>query len=718
MPAGSPICRGSRYGQADSKTLSRPPHTLARVTSGNLTRTTAEHLLRELTGSASAGFRPGQWEAIEELVERRRRVLVVQRTGWGKSAVYFIATRLLRDRGAGPTILVSPLLALMRNQLQMAERAGVQAHTINSANREEWDGIEERVRRGEVDLLLISPERLNNQRFRSDVLPELVKTVGLLVVDEAHCISDWGHDFRPDYRRISRVLRLVPTGVPVLCTTATANDRVVEDIVDQLGNELQVVRGPLERESLALAVVNLAEPAKRLAWLARVIPELPGSGIVYCLTIADTHRVTGWLRSQGIEAVAYSGESEHEDRLVSEEALLANRVKVVVATSALGMGFDKPDLTFVVHYQSPGSPVAYYQQVGRAGRAVERASAVLLRGHEDVDIQDYFIRAAFPPRDQAEAVIRLLEESDSPVPISDIEREVNARRTRIEAMLKVLEVEGAVERASRGWRRTPEPWEYDEERVAKVTALRRAEQAAMFEYAATGDCRMAFLRDQLDDASAAPCGRCDNCTGQPSDVEVEPELVRAAVAHLRASALMLEPRRRWPAGLEEPRGAIPAQLQLEVGRMLGSYRDGGWGDVVQQAKNGGRSFPDELVGAAVRLVEGWRPDPVPTWVTCVPSNSSPELVPHFARRLAEALGLAFHPAVARVREGPPQEKMENSAQQLRNVYGAFAVVNPLPAGAVLLVDDIADSRWTLTVVGALLREKGSGEVHPLALARR
>ncbi len=693
--------------------MSHPPPTLTAVT----IRTTAEHLLRELTGSQSAGFRTGQWEAIEELVERRRRVLVVQRTGWGKSAVYFIATRLLRDQGAGPTILVSPLLALMRNQLQMAERAGVRAQTINSANREEWDGIEEGVRRGEIDLLLISPERLNNQRFRRDVLPELVKTVGLLVVDEAHCISDWGHDFRPDYRRISRVLKLLPAGVPVLCTTATANDRVVEDIVDQLGDELQVVRGPLERESLALAVVNLAEPAERLAWLAVVIPELPGSGIVYCLTVADTHRVAGWLCSQGIEAVAYSGESEHEDRLVSEEALLANQVKVVVATSALGMGFDKPDLTFVVHYQSPGSPVAYYQQVGRAGRAVERAQAILLRGHEDVDIQDYFIRAAFPPREQAEAVVRLLAESDSPVPITEIEREVNARRTRIEAMLKVLEVDGAVERAERGWRRTGEPWEYDEERVARVTALRRSEQAAMHEYASTKGCRMAFIRGQLDDASAAPCGRCDNCTGERSGGALETELVGAAVAHLRASALVLEVRRRWPAGLDDPRGAIPTQLQAQAGRMLGSYRDGGWGDVVQQAKHGGRTYPDELVEAAARLVKAWRPDPSPSWVTCVPSTRSPELVPDVVRRLAEALGLAFHPVVARVRDSPPQQKMENSAQQVRNVYGAFAVTEPLPAGAVLLVDDIVDSRWTLTVVGALLRREGSGEVHPLALAK-
>ncbi len=675
--------------------------------------------MRRLTGSNTAVFRNGQWEAIEELVERRGRVLVVQRTGWGKSAVYFVATRLLRDRGAGPTILVSPLLALMRNQLEMAERAGVRAATINSENREHWDDIEALVRRGQVDILLISPERLNNPRFRRDVLPALVSAVGLLVVDEAHCISDWGHDFRPDYRRLARVLQLLPQGVPLLCTTATANDRVVADIVEQLGNELQIVRGPLDRPSLALSVVELSEPARRLAWLARAIPRLPGSGIVYCLTVADTHRVAGWLTSRGIDAVAYSGQSEHEDRLVFEGALLANRVKVVVATSALGMGFDKPDLTFVIHYQSPGSPVAYYQQVGRAGRAVEQAHGILMRGREDLEIEDYFIRTAFPPKEQAERVIGLLEERAAPVPITDIERKVNARHSRIEAMLKVLEVEGAVERVERaGWRRTLKPWDYDEDRVARVTALRRSEQAAMLEYARTSGCRMAFLRAQLDDSSADACGRCDNCTGESVPVQVEIELVQEAVKYLRDASLTLEPRRRWPAGRHEPRGAIPASLQLETGRVLSVYGDGGWGTVVKQAKYGAHRFPDELVEAAARLVSStWRPDPPPTWVTCVPSASTPELVPDFAVRLAARLGLDFHDVVRRVRRGRPEKEMENSAQQLRNVYGAFEVVNPPPAGPVLLVDDIVDSRWTLTVVGTALRKAGSGHVQPLVLAR-
>jgi len=680
-------------------------------------RAAGGELLRRLTAGVAAGFRPGQWEAIEELVERRRRVLVVQRTGWGKSAVYFVATRLLRDRGAGPTLLVSPLLALMRNQIQMAERAGVRAATINSGNRDEWDEIEHQVRLGEVDLLLISPERLNNDRFRRDVLSDLVRTVGLLVVDEAHCISDWGHDFRPDYRRISRVLRLLPRGVPVLCTTATANDRVVGDIVEQLGDDLRVIRGPLDREGLVLGAVDLPQQAQRLAWLARAVPELPGSGIVYCLTVDDTERVAGWLRVNGVDAVAYSGESEHEDRLVFEEKLLGNRVKVVVATSALGMGFDKPDLTFVVHYQSPGSAIAYYQQVGRAGRAVDRAFGILLRGSEDRDIQDYFIRTAFPPKEQAEQVVGLLEERAEPVGISEIEREVNVRHTRAEAMLKVLEVEGAVERIDRKWRRTLQPWTYDSERADRVTALRRHEQTAMARYAATSECRMAFLRRQLDDPDTAPCGRCDNCAGRPIGTDLDPSLVGEAHLYLRGVKLEIAPRRQWPAGLTEPRGRIPPDLRLQPGRALSQYGDGGWGATVKQAKYHDHRYPDELVDAAVRLIRSWAPDPPPAWVTCVPSTTSPLLVPDFAKRVAAGLGLELHDLVRRVRLARPQKDMENSAQQLLNVYTAFEVVAPVPDGPVVLIDDVVDSGWTLTTVGVALREAGSGTVYPFVLAK-
>jgi ATP-dependent DNA helicase RecQ len=678
------------------------------------TRSDADELLRRLTGHAEAEFRDGQWEAIEGLVERRGRALVVQRTGWGKSAVYFVATRLLRDRGAGPTILVSPLLALMRNQIQAAERAGVRAATINSENRDDWSAIEARVASGEVDLLLISPERLNNPRFRRDVLPALLGTVGLVVVDEAHCISDWGHDFRPDYRRIGSILDQLPTGIPVLCTTATANDRVVADVVEQLGEGIDVVRGPLERESLALAVLDLPDPAHRLAWLATALPSLPGSGIVYCLTVADSERVASWLQRRGIDAIAYSGQSEEAERVRVEEALLANTVKVVVATSALGMGFDKPDLTFVVHYQAPSSAVAYYQQVGRAGRGVGEAFGWLLRGGEDADIQDWFIRTAFPTRPQAEGVIGLLEERGAPVKLGEIEVAVNIGHSRLEGMLKVLDVEGAVERTETGWQRTSAAWAYPDERVERVTALRRHEQEAMRAYASTTGCRMAFLRRELDDPMAAPCGRCDRCTGRALDPGVPAELVAEAGAFLRSARLEIEPRKRWPNGLGDPKGTIDPAVRVETGRALSVLGDGGWGSSVRAARATGQPVADGLVDALASLVGGWEPEPAPEWVTVVPSTSP--IVADAARRLAERLGLPFHDVLTHRGEPQPQVAMHNSAQQVANVYRAFKVKAYVPETPVLVVDDLVDTRWTMTVAGLCLRIAGSGPVHPLALA--
>jgi ATP-dependent DNA helicase RecQ len=677
-------------------------------------RDDAEALLRRLTDNPSAEFRDGQWAAIQSLVERRGRALVVQRTGWGKSAVYFVATRLLRDQGAGPTILVSPLLALMRNQIQAAERAGVRAVTINSENRDDWSAIEAQVRSGEVDLLLISPERLNNPRFRRDVLPDLLGTVGLVVVDEAHCISDWGHDFRPDYRRIGHVLAQLAPGIPVLCTTATANDRVVDDVVEQLGEGIEVVRGPLERESLALGVLDLPDPAHRLAWLAQAIPELPGSGIVYCLTIADSERVATWLKLQGIDAVAYSGGSDQDERVRTEDALLANDVKVVVATSALGMGFDKPDLTFVIHYQAPGSAVAYYQQVGRAGRGIGQSFGWLLRGGEDGDIQDWFIRTAFPSREQAEGVIDLLAGRGGPVKLGEIEVEVNVRHSRLEGMLKVLDVEGAVERTERGWQRTKADWAYPADRVERVTALRRVEQEAMREYASSDGCRMAFLRRQLDDPMAVPCGRCDRCTGALLDPSVPTELIAEAGAFLRSARLYIEPRKRWPNGLGDPKGNIGPAERVEEGRALSVWGDGGWGSVVRAARSSGQPVSDELIDAAVRLVQAWAPEPAPEWVTAVPSTSP--VVADAAERLAAALGLPFHDVLARRGEPRPQAEMENSANQVGNVYRSFKVKAYVPESPGLLVDDLVDTRWTLTIAGMMLRIAGAGPIHPLALA--
>ena len=677
----------------------------------------AAALLAGLAGP-DAAFRPHQLEAVRDLVEDRARVLCVQRTGWGKSAVYFLATALLRERGAGPALIVSPLLALMRNQIAAAQRLGIRAHTINSTNRDAWEEVQRLLAEDSVDLLLISPERLNNPQFREQMLPLFVERVGLLVVDEAHCISDWGHDFRPDYRRLAEMLERLPAGVAVLCTTATANDRVVGDVTDQLrvghAGELRTYRGPLGRASLRLEVVDLPGRADRLAWLATWLPQLEGSGIVYTLTKRDAELVAEWLTAHGIAAEAYSGEVDSDRRVAVEERLLANDLKAVVATSALGMGYDKPDLGFVVHYQAPGSVIAYYQQVGRAGRAVRHADVVLLRGAEDKRIQDFFIEQAFPPRELVERVLEALGD-DGGATLPTVLGQVNLGRGRVEALLKVLDVEGAVERHGTHWaRRAGSDWTYDAERYAEVTALRRSEQAAMAAFGADGRCLMRALQEELDDPDPQDCGRCAVCAGPRFADPPDPELVRAATLHLRSKPLVLEVKKMAP----DEDGAmrkLAEDVRAEEGRALARLGDGGWDPAVQAGRRAGR-FDDELVDAAAEVVRGWLGPSPQAWVCAVPSQRSGDLVPDFARRLAQALDLRYVDALQRTGDRPPQREMANSAQQVANVRGAFRVTDPLPDGPCLLVDDLRFSGWTLAMLAGQLRRHGVPAVHPLALA--
>ncbi|WP_031080688.1 RecQ family ATP-dependent DNA helicase [Streptomyces sp. NRRL WC-3549] len=710
-------------------------------------RTEADVVLAELVGDpgGTAQLREDQWQAVAALVQERRRALVVQRTGWGKSAVYFVATALLRRRGAGPTVIISPLLALMRNQVESAARAGIQARTINSANPEEWDSIYGEVERGETDVLLVSPERLNSVDFRDQVLPRLAATTGLLVVDEAHCISDWGHDFRPDYRRLRAMLAELPAGVPVLATTATANARVTADVAEQLGTgagEALVLRGPLERESLRLGVVQLPDAAHRLAWLAEHLDELPGSGIVYTLTVAAAEEATAFLRQRGFRVASYTGKTENADRLQAETDLRENRVKALVATSALGMGYDKPDLGFVVHLGSPSSPIAYYQQVGRAGRGVAHADVLLLPGKEDEAIWRYFADTAFPPEAQVRQTLSALADAGRPLSVPALEAAVDLRRSRLESMLKVLDVDGAVKRVKGGWTATGAEWVYEGERYAWVARQRAAEQQAMRDYASTSGCRMEFLRRQLDDEGAAPCGRCDNCVGPWADSSVSAETLTGATKELDRPGVEVEPRRMWPTGMPalgvDLKGRIPAKEQCSTGRALGRLSDIGWGNrlrplLAENAPDG--PVPDDVLEAAVAVLADWArsaggwatgaPDASarPVGVVAVPSLTRPHLVGSLAQGIAAVGRLPFLGTLTYTGpSGAHAARRSNSAQRLKALSGAFAVPEELAGalagapGPVLLVDDSTDSGWTLAVAARLLRQSGAERVLPLVLA--
>jgi len=679
--------------------------------------TRALELLRIGTGNPAAAFHDGQENAIQHIVNGRGRLLVVQRTGWGKSFVYFIAAKLLREQGMGPAILISPLLALMRNQIASAERMGVRAVTINSENQQEWQTVEAALARNEVDILLISPERLANEHFRAEVLGPVAGRISLLVVDEAHCISDWGHDFRPHYRFIERMIRTLPPNLRMLATTATANNRVLADLQTILGPNLTVSRGELGRPSLLLQTMQMPSQAARMAWLATHIQRIQGSGIVYTLTVRDAVQVAGWLQARGIQAESYSGETG-ERRVELENALLENRVKALVATTALGMGFDKPDLAFVIHYQTPGSVVAYYQQVGRAGRQIPEAHGVLLSGSEETDINVFFIESAFPSREEVESVLAALRGAAGGLSVNEFLSRVNIRRGRIDKALQLMSLESPAPVVKQGskWVLTAANlsdgfWQ----RAERLTGLRRVEQQQMQEYVVLTAGHMEFLIRALDGDPGTY--RAPNIASLPATFD--DGLAREAVAFLRRTSLPLEPRRQWPTGglpHMNVTGRIAPDRQAQPGRVLCMWGDAGWGSLVRQGKSHDGQFADQLVEVCAAMVRSWAPQPAPAWVTCIPSRRHPNLVPDFARRLAGALNLPFHPVLEKTDDRPAQKQMENSSQQARNVDGSLRIQGNVPTGAVLLMDDMVDSRWTMTVAAYLLLSNGSGPVHPLALA--
>jgi len=689
-------------------------------------------LLRNSLGNKEANFHEHQWESISTLVENRARLLVVQRTGWGKSAVYFIATQLLRKQGYGPTIIISPLLALMRNQIDSAAKYGVKLGTINSSNTDDENNQTiVNIQNESLDAIIISPEQLSKPSFNDDVLRPMANRVGLFVIDEAHCISDWGHDFRPDYKRIVNILPFLPENMPVLATTATANQRVMNDVCVQLGDNVQVYRGKLTRESLHLQCIAFPKRSQRLAWLADTLPQLDGTGIIYTATTRDADQVSGWLKSRGISVESYHGGIDSTRRLELEDSLLKNKLKALVATSALGMGYDKPDLSFVIHYQSPGSVVSYYQQVGRAGRAIPKAYGILLSGNEDDDIQQYFIQQAFPQEQLVQDILAVLEISDHGLSKNEVQARVNGRPKKIESALKFLSAESPApimisQQRPIKYSRTIIDYQLPHEAIARLSQIKEHEWSVMQEYLHHEECLMQFLSHQLDDNSSESCEKCINCNKRaslPTDYSHETGL--AAAEFMENISIIIEPKKRAGNGVAQAASRFPVyqfpfnlvnnDLQHESGRALSRWGEAGWGEIAMHGKRNGH-FDARLVDASAKLIlHRWQPEPYPKWVTYVPSKRHPDLVPDFAVKLADKLGLPCINAVNIINDNCPQKRMENSDFRCKNLDGVFEIASELPEGPLFLIDDAFDSGTTFMVISALLRRAGSGLVFPFAI---
>ncbi|ETT41935.1 RecQ family ATP-dependent DNA helicase [Paenibacillus sp. FSL H7-689] len=672
-------------------------------------KSTADKYLEKMFNKG-ASFKVGQWEAINSVLQGGR-TLVVQKTGWGKSLVYFLSTRMMRDAGAGPTIVISPLLSLMRNQMQSAARLGLRAATISSLNRQDLTGIEKDLSQNNIDILFVSPERLANEHFMERTIPLIRGGIGMLVIDEAHCVSDWGHDFRPDYRRISRIVRALPSKVPVLATTATANNRVIEDIQEQLGS-MEVIRGPLARESLHIQTIVMPKKANRLAWLASNINNLPGSGIVYCATIGDCELVARWLRSRGISSEHYTGRLSKEERISREESLLQNEVKVLVANIALGMGFDKEDVGFVIHFQIPNSLLTYYQQIGRAGRNLDDAYIVLLHGEEDESIQQYFIRHAFPASEDILEIVGLLESEDS-LTVNEICSRLNLAETTIKDCLKLLEIDNLVLKSGSEYSRTINTFQLEHARISNVIANKERELERMKDFVYTKDCLMKFVIHELDDPDTNNCGTCSNCNGEFISADSEEDVVVDAEIFLQRNFFNIEPRKRWAVKTK-----IPENRQCDPGFALSRYSDSGWGRLVRRGKYKDNYFDEQLAIAAADALRNWITDNYEEEfiVTSIPSLRRPNLVSEFANRVASHLKLPYVDLLTKTSTCPEQKLMNNSQMQEQNVRDSIEVNKSNYVGySVILIDDMVDSRWTFTVAGYLLRESGYRNILPFAL---
>lgn len=682
-----------------------------------------EKLLKEMIGS-SAEFHDGQWEAIENSLNNKR-TLVIQKTGWGKSIVYFLASKLIKEKRGGVTVLVSPLLSLMRNQIESAEKIGIRALTINSENVDEWDVIEDKITKGNCEIILISPERLANKDFINRVIPIIKDGINMIVVDEAHCISDWGHDFRPNYSRIVDVIRVLPPNVPIIATTATANKRVEKDIQTQLGDDLVVIRGPLMRESLKIQVIKLPKQSERMAWLIENLNKINGSGIIYCSTTRDCNKVSEFLKSNGINSLPYhsnlSKDSQENKKLREEreKLLINNEVKVLVSTVALGMGFDKGDLSFVIHFQMPGNIIRYYQEIGRAGRKLHNAYAILLIGNEDHDISEYFIENAFPKREQLENVLHLIENSENGLSTYDLKKYVNMTQNGIKKCISLLDLNKVIAKDGTKYMRTLNPYNYDNFKVEEVLKTRYKELELMEEYVDTTTCYMKFLANELDDDTGDNCGRCSNCTGEEFfSTKVRNENVLKAESFIKDRIIKMKVNKQWPAGvIDEKAKKIPLEEQNEIGRVLADYGDAGYGIMIQEDKYINTYFRDELVNATIELIDSkWDELDKIDCVAAVPSLRRPELVKSFAKRVAEKLKVDFIDVIIKPKETEQQKTMENSNMQARNAYNAFLITDDIHYENVLLIDDMVDSGWTLTVCGAMLKKKGANKVYPYALA--
>jgi len=664
-----------------------------------MNRKEAEQLLKRTFNFSN--FYDEQWLTIEKILNGER-VLLIERTGYGKSLCFQFPATIF----PGTTVIFSPLIALMRDQVKKLTTLGIPAKCVNSEQTPEENSqtIKEAIQ-GTVKILYIAPERQENNEW-IDATRQM--NLSMVVVDEAHCISVWGHDFRPAFKRIVNLVNLLPKGLPVLATTATATKRVEQDIARQIGNNITIIRGNLMRENLHLFVIKVSSEDEKLIWLGKNLNQIRGSGIIYTGTRVETETYSKWFEYLNISCTGYNAGLDGTSRIEIENGFMTNKWKCIISTNALGMGIDKPDIRFIIHTQFPQSPIHYYQEIGRAGRDGKPSFIILLYNPKDRDLPEAFIEGGRPPLKKYEKVINAAKQEL--LGEKELMKKTNLKQNQIRVIKADLIEQGIIREVMIGKNKKYEfvpnskpldPKTFEELRDAKLNDLDK-----MIEYAETGGSRMKFLCDYLGDNASHSFSNCDN-TGL---TKIVPSVSS-----------------EWTDKLREFRENYFPELQAESknsnnvnGVAASYYGDSNVGAAIHRSKyeNGG-DFPDFLLRLFLKAYRKKFGQEKFDLIVYVPPTVSGELVKNFAIRVSEVLQIPISHGLIKSKATREQKIFENTILKADNVIDAFTFDNPnqLSGKRILLIDDIFDSGATIKEVGKLLTKFGAIKIAPVVIAK-
>jgi len=662
-----------------------------------MTRQEAEIKLRSLFNIPH--FYDEQWEAIQKLL-KGERVLMIQKTGFGKSLVFqFTATQL-----PGVSIVFSPLIALMRDQVNKLSKLGIPAAYINhTLTPEEKEDVLTKAQAGYYKIIYIAPERMEDIRSMN-VIQRL--NPSMVVVDEAHCISVWGHDFRPNYRRIVNLIEFLPADRPVLACTATATEQVQSDIEKQIGKGITVQRGGLLRPNFHLNVIHAQSQEAKLIHIAGLVKKLPGSGIIYCGTKVETETYANWLRYKGIDAVYYNAGLDNDSRVMIEHALMENKHKCIVATNALGMGLDKPDVRFIIHTQIPQSPLHYYQEIGRAGRDGETTYIILYYNPEDEELPKAFIKGGRPSAYDYNKVIDALKES--PLGLHGVIKAVNLKQTAVSVILNDLIDQGIIISYTQGRKKVYEykygAGELNTEPFEQLRSIKTGEFEKMKEYVQTRKCRMNFLQNYLGDNSSEKCMKCDNDRGMKIEARETDSGLKEVEAFRETFFPILE---------------VETKTGIMTNGVAASYYGvTNVGSAIHRSKyeNGG-DFPDFLLRLSLKAFRKRFGNRRFDLVLFVPPTESGDLVKNLAKKIANTLNFKLSEGLKKTRQTQPQKIFESAITKKDNVKDAFYIDENVTNKDILIIDDIFDSGTTIKEIGRILKAAGANSVAPLTIAK-